>query len=137
MSDLFQFFDKMNHEHYDYVDHLPEDDIKKLNTFMLLQWINGAKSNTAAHVLLTDEFVNDRVFSLYGHPRLLLKLLIAANGGMGNTKYSFMKSVTSEKEKQIKQIAKYYKVGYSTAKQYAMILPEEDIEAIKEMYSHE
>lgn len=135
MSDLFKFFDKMNAEQYDYVDHLPDDDVKKLNAYMLLQWINGAKSNSAAHVLLTDEFVNDRVFSLYGHPRLLLKLLIAANGGIGNTKYGFMKSVTKEKEKEIKQIAKYYKVGYSTAKQYAAILPEEDIEAIKEMHS--
>jgi len=135
MSDIFKFFEKMNHERFEYVDELSDDDIKKLNAFMLLQWVNGSKSNSVAHVMLTDEFVNDRVFSLYQHPRLLLKLLIAANGGMGNTRYGFDKSVTSEKEKEIKQIASYYKVGYNTAKQYSRILSEEDIKTIKEFYT--
>jgi len=135
MSDLFKFLDKMNAEQYDYIDRLSEEDVKKLNTFMLLGWINGAQQNRAAHVLLTDEFVNDKVFSLHKHPRLLLKLLIAANGNIDKTRYQFEKFVSSEKEKEIKQIAKYYKIGYSTAKQYARVLPKEDIETIKEFYN--
>lgn len=132
MSDLFKFFDKLNQEQFEYVDQLPEDEVKKLSPFVLLMWMNGAKTNREAHTLLADEYVNDRVFSLQKHPRLLLKLLMASNGGIGNTRFSFEKSITKDQEKLTRKVASFYHVGYDEAKQYIRMLPEEDLEFIKE-----
>lgn len=132
--DLFGFLKNVNKCDFSSVDKFSDEEIKSLSTFVLMMWAHGAQSNTMVHNILTDRLVNPFVFSLSKHPRLLLKLFIEANGGIGNTRYKFVKSVSSEKSSEIKMVANHYRVGYETAKQYHALLSKEDITELKEIY---
>lgn len=135
MSDLFGFLNKVNSGDFSAVDRLDDDDIKKMPPFVVLCWCHGAQTNTAEHVILTDTYCNPYIFRLYKHPRLLLKLIVQANSGMGNTRYKFVKSVTKEESTLYKMIAKHYDCGIREAKDIKNMLSEDDIATIKELYS--
>lgn len=134
MSDLFSFLGAMNKGDYNYVDSMPESELKKISPYVLLMWCNGATSNTVEHILCTNSFCSDKVFPLAKHKKLLLKLFIAANSGFGNTKYKFKKSVSSEAIADRKLIAAHYNCSLNEAKDYEAILSKEDIEELKEIY---
>lgn len=134
MSDLFKFFDKMNEQDFSYVDKMSDDEVKKISPFVLSMWVNGAKSNREAHTVLFDQYVNPHLFTLQKHPRLLLKLIVASNGGMGNTRFGFEKAISKNDEKTFKLIARHFKIGYNAAKQYKQILSEDDLKELKELY---
>lgn len=135
MSDLFGFLNKVNSGDFDAVDRLDDDDVKKLAPVVMQMWVHGAQTNTAEHVILTDTYCNPYVFKLYKHPKLLLKLLVHANSGMGNTRYKFVKSVTKEESSLYKLIATHYDCSVREAKEIKQMLSDDDITAIKEMYS--
>ena len=130
MNDLFTFLNKAYEGDYVYVDQLDDEDLKKISAFLLLGWAQGALSNTNIHVPMTNEYFNRYVFSLSKHPRLLLKLFISANSGMGNTRYKYKKSPNSEKSSIIKSIARYYEIGYNEAKDCIRVLSDDDIKRI-------
>lgn len=136
MSDLFGFFNHVNKEDYDYVDSLSDEEVKKLSPYVLLGWMHGAVDNNHIHVMLTDMYCNGVTFKLSKHPRLLLKLIVAANGGIDNTRYKFNKPSGASTDKAVRAIAKYYGVGYNDAKGYAAILSEEEIERIEYIQSN-
>ncbi len=132
--DLFAFFDAMNRGRFSDIDKMTDEEVKSLSGFVLLMWCHGAKSATENHVIMTDWYCNDMVFSLSRHPRLLLKLFVAANCDMGSTRYGFIKSVTREESSVIKMVAKHYECGYNEAKDYVRILRKEDLNELKEIY---
>lgn len=136
MSDLFRFFDKANRGDFQYVDEvMTDEDIKKISPYVLTMW--NAVDNPHIHTILTDRYLNEVVFSLSKHPKLLLKLFIEANGEIDNTKYQFKKSVSKNESSIIRLIAKHYSVGYDEAKDYHKILDEKSIKEIKEIYSYD
>lgn len=135
MSDLFGFLRKMNEGDFRYVDRMGEEETKKLSPFVLLMWCNGAERSAPEHTVLTNTYVNEYVFPLGRHPKLLHKLFVAANGGVSNTRYKFKKSVTKEEVETIRAISYYYQCSYREAKDYASILKEKDIEEMKKIYS--
>lgn len=130
MSDLFQFFDKANKGDMRYVDKMSEEEVKGISPFVLLGWGMGAEQNEEIHTIMTNEYMNDKVFSLTNHPRLLLKLFIAANSHIDNTKYRYAKSKTATHTKETEAVADYYKCGMREAKDYVKILGDDDIKAI-------
>ncbi|MBG24082.1 MAG: hypothetical protein CMF22_11605 [Idiomarinaceae bacterium] len=134
MSDLHRFFDAMNAGDYGYVDRMGDDEVKKVSPFVMLMWMQGAKTCTAYHTIMTDMFCNGVVFSLNKHPRLLLKLFVAANSDMGDTRYGFVKPPKKEAEKHLKLIAHHYQVSLREAKDYDMILTDEDRKYLESMY---
>lgn len=134
--DIFKFFGKMNRGEYSFVDTMSDDDIKSMAPYVVLCWCHGAQTNTAEHVILTDTYCNNAVFRLYKHPRLLLKLFVHANSGLGdNTRYKFVKSVTKEETNLLKLIARHYDCGLREAKDIKRLLSEKDVEIIKDMYA--
>lgn len=134
MSDLFKFFDKLNEGDLSYVDQMTDDEVKAISPFVLTMWMSGATSNNIEHVILTDTYCNDKIFQLSKHPRLLLKLFMSANEGIGRDRYKFEKSVTKEESAVTKLIARHYQCGYNEAKQYKRLLSEKDLKELKEMY---
>lgn len=135
MSDLFGFLNKVNRGDFDAVDKLETDEVKKLSPLVMQMWMHGAETNTAEHVILTDTYCNPYIFKLHKHPRLLLKLIVHANSGMGNTRYKFVKSVTREEGVLNKMIARHYDCSVREAKEIKNMLSEDDIAIIKELYS--
>ena len=135
MSDLFGFLNKVNKGDCSAVDRLDDDDVKKLAPLVVQMWVHGSQTNTAEHVILTDTYCNPYIFKLYKHPRLLLKLIVHANSGMGDTRYKFVKSVTKEETSVYKLIARHYDCGIREAKDIKNMLPTEEIDYIKELYT--
>ena len=133
MSELFKFFEKANKGDFSYVDSLSDDEVKKLSPFTLTMWAHGAEKNKSNHILFTNVIYNPYVFSFYKHPRLLLKLWIAANEG-SNDRYKFVKSITQEETKLLTCIAKYYQCGIREAKDIKKLLTDEDMKMIIEIY---
>ena len=91
MSVLFTFLKKANDGDLDYVDTLTDEEMKTISPFILNGWVIGASSDNAARTILTDQFLNSKTFSLYKHPRLLLKLFVSANAGFGNCRFAYKK----------------------------------------------
>lgn len=134
-TDLFGFFDKMNRGDFDYVDRMSDEEVKDLSPYVMLMWINGAMGvNAPIHIISTAITCSSMVFTLSKHPRLLLKLFVAANCDIGSTRYSFKKSTQSKESKSIKLIAHHYDCGYNEAQQYRKLLSKEDIKELEELY---
>lgn len=134
MSDLFGFFNRMNAGDFESVDKLEEDDLKAISPYVMLMWCHGAQSNTAEHVILTDTYCNEYVFSLQKHPKLLLKCFVHANSGMGNTRYKFTKSVSKEETVLNRIIARHYECSLSQAKEIRGMITDNDVTMLKEIY---
>lgn len=130
MSDLFLFLAKANQGDLDYVDRMSEDEVKAISPFVLMGWALGAEENNVHHTVMTDSLVNDKVFSLSRHPRLLLKLFVVANNGIDNTRYRFVRPAPSKGTKEVKAIADYYGCSIREAEDYAPILDKEDRKTI-------
>jgi hypothetical protein len=134
VSDLFGFLNSAVKGDFAAVDRMSDDEVKKMPPVVLLMWCHGARSNTEARVVLTNTYCNPYVFKLYKHPRLLLKLFVQANSAMGDTRFSFVKSVTKEESALNRQIALHYDCSLREAKQIKNMLSDDDIAAIKDLY---
>ncbi|WGH49827.1 hypothetical protein [Alishewanella phage vB_AspM_Slickus01] len=135
--DLFDFFDRMNKGDFDHVDKMTDEEVKKLSPYVLLMWTRGAKNPQTKHihVILTSLYCSDKVYTLAKHPRLLLKLFIAANCDIDNTRYSFMKQ-NRVHDKSLKMIADFYDVTLSDAEEYKRLLSVEDITELQKFYEN-
>lgn len=136
MSDLFTFLKKANEGGFECVDEMTDAEVKAISPFVLLGWGNGASSNNEIHTVMTDSIMNHRVFSLAKHPRLLLKLFIAANNGIDRTRYKYIKNAASKGTKEVMAIAEYYQCSVREAKDYALILTDDDRKRIVELVDH-
>lgn len=132
-SDLFGFLDRMNDEDYDYVDSLSDEEVKDLSAYVIMMWVLGASNQQESRIILTNDYVNQYFFSLSKHPRLLLKLLVSANG-LGHCRYSFVKTTGSGSSADVDMIAKHYNVTPKDAKDYLKIIPESDLKELKKHY---
>lgn len=131
MDNLFKFFNEMNRGNFSYIDKMDDDEVKELSPFVMLMWAHGAKDNEMVHTLLTDLYCNPYVFSLSKHPRLLLKLFVAANGEIDNTRYKFKKAKQQRgSSKEVKAIASFYGCSLKDADEYASILSKAEIKDI-------
>lgn len=131
--DIFDFFKHMNNEDYDYVDQLSDEEVKGLSAYVLMMWVLGASKNKEARIILTNEQVNQYVFSLANHPRLLLKLLVSSNG-LGPSHYKFTKVDGSSGTSDVQVVSKHYNVTEKDAKDYLKILPKKDVDELKKFY---
>lgn len=136
-DDIFKFLEAANRGDLSYVDRMLDDEVKSLSPFVLLMWANGAKTNNYIHVLMTNLYMNEVTFGLAKHPRLLLKLFISANSDIGNTRYGFKKYGATKETIKVQALADYYQCGTAAAKQYAMILSDEDVADIVERQTGE
>lgn len=130
-ADIFTFFDKANKGEMKYVDQMTDKEVKEINPYVLLMWAQGASQNTAIHTIVTDMYMNDKVFTLKNHPRLLLKLFIAANGEIDDARYRFVKPKTKSTTMDVQSIAEYYQCSIREAEDYSRILSEDDMKEIK------
>lgn len=134
-ADIFAFLNAMNSGDFRYVEEMSDEEVKSLSPFVLSMWANGAKSNTGIHVWTTDAYCNDKIFSLTRHPRLLLKLFVAANSEIDNTRYAFQKSVQTSNKKKVEVLCKVYDIGVTEAQIMLELLTEEELKEAEEIYA--
>jgi len=116
MADLFAFLSSCSAGDFRAVDALSDDDVKSLAPYVITGWMNGAQTQTDLYVILSDLICNDSIFSLSKHPRLQLKLFVAAVGGLPKTKFSYVKNTGVGATKTIQQVADYYQITTAKAK---------------------
>lgn len=137
MSVLFRLFDAINNVDFSFVDSLTDEEVSEVSAFVLTGWLSGADRNQSEHAIFSDMYFNRFVFKLSAHPRLLLKLAIAANAGLGRCKYRYVKFSATRESKIDEMIARYYKCSLGNAKQYKAMLTADEIAYIEELYEHE
>jgi hypothetical protein len=134
-NDLFQFFHAMNQGNLEFVDEMTDDEVKKISPYVLLMWRAKSETSRPIHTLSTAHVCSDKVFSLSKHPRLLLKLFVAANGGISNTRYEFVKQ-NKIHDPELKMIAAFYGVSLSDAEQYRDLLTKEETDQIVKLFEN-
>jgi hypothetical protein len=123
----------MNAEDYDYVDDLTDEEVKGLSAYVMMMWILGSSEEREARVILTNDQVNQYIFTLAKHPRLLLKLLVSSNG-LGDCRYKFTKTEGVSGQSDAQLVAKHYNVTEKDAKDYLKVIPKKDLETLKKQY---
>ena len=133
---LFDFLKAANRGDFGFLDRLSDEDLKEIQPFVVLGWLHGAKDNRDAHTILTDVYVNETLFTLHRHPRLVLQTMIAANSGIDNTRYEYVKSTSKKETSRVIAVANYYSVTTSEAKDYINILDKKEVDKIVEMMGY-
>lgn len=127
MTDIFEFMKEIDSCNIDHYKNMPEEERKKIFLYLIQRWMTGTYDEK--QILLINQFVNTKVFSLYKHPDLIYKLLCASSTGKKRYKWEGRKkknAVTS----LIEFLCEFYECSRQDAEQYATIL---DSEAILDM----
>jgi hypothetical protein len=133
MSVLFDFFSAANNGQFSYV---LETETSELSPYVMLGWFHGESTNTNIHTITTANYVNEFVFSLAKHPKLLLMLFIAANCNIDSTRYKYVKSSgNTEKRAVVKMIAEHYQCGYNEASEVLPMLSQDDLAELNALYA--
>lgn len=131
---IFRFFERANAGDFEFVDRMTDEEVKSLSSFVLLMWAHGVRDHTETLTICNDYYLNGIVFSLAKHPRLLLKVFVEANSGLGSVRYGFKKSVTGEETLVYQYISQYYRCSIREAKDLKRMLSAEEIKEIKDLY---
>lgn len=133
MPNIFNILDKITDGDFDYIDSLTEQELKSFEPYVTQLWLRGAVQNNAVHVYLTNQVVNKYTFFFSKHPKLLYKLMCAANGGFDHTKYRFIKRPKKKQSKSIKLLCDYY--NYSPRRAVEALSLLDDNQLIEIAYS--
>lgn len=84
--DLFKTLDAINSNNLNYINKLSLDEKKQIVPLLYMRWLSG--NNDKITIESLNENSNNLIFSLYSHPELLIKLLMAScSNARGRFKY--------------------------------------------------
>lgn len=119
LLDIFEVLSNIDNKNVDYYDNLSDEQKKAFAPIVIAQWMCCSKSEI--QTILTNEFVNKYIYSLYKHPELLYKLMTCCSMGVRQFyKWNKVEKQTSNFPKSIELIKKC--MSYST-KQAIAVLP--------------
>lgn len=124
--DLFESLNNLSNADIAWFNSLSQTDKKSLAPVVVMRWLTGCSDKT--QVQFINHFVNPYVFSLYNHPDLLFKLMMASSTG-SSKRYHWLKKgpQTKKAEKEMQIIMQYCNIGYREAREYYPMLNEDDI----------
>lgn len=125
---------RINSGDYDFFLSMTEEEVKELSPYVLTLWLRGAQENRAEHTIMTDMFVNTKLFTLHRHPKLLYLLACYANSDMDNTRYSFVPDKKEGKAKVTKLVMREFNCSESAAIMYEKFLDDADIKSLETKY---
>ena len=126
--DIFELLRHIDDGDRGFLDGLTEEQRKGFVPIVTLRWLSG--SGKDVQLLNVNEVVNSTVFSLYKHPDLLYKLMVAATP-RGRKQYNWVKVAKKEKATlRADVIMRYFdEVSPREANEYiSLYTPEEFIE---------
>ena len=132
--DIQYVLKRFQHGDYEFVNNLSDDDLKELNPFVMLMWAAEPMDNIEAQKIVLDDFIGDKFFELYKHPKLQMMLMIAAVSGFSGG-YRFMRpSKKSEHDKTVELVMREFSCDRNAATEYLEFLTEDDLAELKEYY---
>ena len=117
--DLFAALRSIDCKDKHWYDNLPEGIKKQVPPVVLMHWLIGSSNDY--QTVVVNELVNPYVFSLYKHPGLLCKLMVAASSGK-TSRYTYIKN-TSKKLKFPKSVSLIQRVYDVSAKEANIMFP--------------
>ena len=123
---------RINAGDYDFFNRMTDEEVKSLPPYVLALWLRGANQNRPVHTLLTEIHLNEKLFTLSKHPRLLYMLAVHANSGLDNTRYSFIPDKKEISTKRTNLIRFDLECSEEVAELYAGLLTEEDYKELEE-----
>lgn len=108
---IFHILERIDRRDVEYYQKLTDAEKKQVVPYVLMQWMTGTSDKN--QIILINEVVNKRIFSLYKHPELLVYLLMACSDG--RKKHYSWKKHQSKQYKFPKALAVMKEAtGYST-----------------------
>lgn len=136
--DIFKILKDISYNRMSAIDKLSDEELKSVSPYVIQMWVKGADNNMNVRMPLTNDYVNQFIFTLSDHPRLLLKLLCCANGFEIDTRFKFNKK---KKRKSmnfvIQTVMKYYGHNETHATDILPLLFNDDILSIGEDLGYE
>lgn len=123
--DIFDVLKRIEKGDRAFFDGLEEYETRKLSPLVLMKWMSGTKS--ADQIKLINGLINPMVFSLYKHPYLSYKLLMASNANKGNRLVWMKKKGKPKDSETIRVIKEHTGCSSSVAVDYLYILSNDDI----------
>jgi hypothetical protein len=123
---IFEVLEKIDTVNIDYFQSMSQEQFKQVVPYVIMQWMACTKDKN--QIVLLNEIVNKRIFSLHKHPKLLVYLLMACSDG---SKKFYKWKKPSVKQLKFPKSVKVMKeaTGYSTNRilEYMHVYSNEDI----------
>jgi len=134
--DMGEVLRKVNSGDLTYFETIQNDEVKrkKLSPFILFYYMKGAQKNKAAHTILTNDRVNPYLFHLGAHPLCLYYLIVAANSGIDNGRYTFHRPNQKPATKDEKAVMWHFVCSLSEARDTIKVIDQAELDHIKDLY---
>lgn len=126
--DIFEVLKNIDLRDITYFDDLTEQERKTIAPVVLMRWLSGTR--TKEQILMVNMFLNQYVFNLYNHPKLLYKLGVVSSTGPKQYKWLKKMGRGGKYPASVDVVADYYNCGLSEAIEYVKIMTLEDVLAI-------
>lgn len=128
--DIFAIIKEIEGIQIEFFDNLQDYEIKQISPYMLMKWMSGVKDPT--QLIQLNDTVNTVIFSMYKHPKLMYKTLMAS-ATRKDKRVSWIKRPSKDKiATSLSLVAQYYDCSTSRANDYLKILTPEEIFEIGE-----
>jgi len=134
--DVFDVLKRIGLQDVDYYNSLSAHDKKQFVPFLILQWLGC--SNHQLQTVLTNEYINKYVFSLYDHPELLYYLMLSSSGGP-NLRYKWVKrpKQVSSYPISVQVVCESYECSKKRAMEHMDLLQSDDIVAFAQALGYQ
>lgn len=131
------FLERMRVGDVEYLDSLTDEQLKEIQPYVMLMWINGAygdSTDVATLLIRVANFTSGKIFSLGQHRRLLLRLLISLHDGLNIRGYRFIKPNIGKKVEslEIQAVCSIFNCSPRHAKQMYNLVPKDVLEEVVE-----
>jgi hypothetical protein len=123
--DIFELLRHIDRQDRDFISNLPEEDRKGFVPVVAMRWLSAGGMD--AQLLNVNEIVNSTVFSLYKHPELLYRLMVAATPESPK-QYNWLKTAKKDKmSMKVDVIRRYQDVSPHEAVELLMLFSDAEI----------
>lgn len=128
--DIWELLPKIDAGDREFLATASEEQRKGFAPIVVLRWLSGGKNPT--QLLNLNNVVNPTVFSLYKHPDLLYRLMVAATPP-GKKNYEWIKVKKKEKNtRRVDVVKRFLDVPSRQAKEYAVLYSDDEIVEMSE-----
>lgn len=123
--DIFELLGNIDSNNTDFLRSLPPETAKTFVPVVTARWLSGSGDDN--HLLGINEVINPLVFSLYKHPELMYRLMIAVTPTT-KKRYSWVKTVHAKSvDRKLGVIARYLDCSLVEARQFSAMYSNDNI----------
>lgn len=133
--DIFEVIKDIQSRNISFFDHLEDYEVKQISPFVIMKWLSGVKDKQ--QILLLNEVVNERIFLLSKHNKLLYKMLMTTCTLKDKRCFWIKRPSKKSTSQSLNIISDYYNCSIDDAKLYMKSNSLEDIIDMAESLGHD